>query len=52
MKIKRKVIKVLATTMNDAGWVTLMYFWWVSLNDVGIFLSLILIVVSDLILLD
>ena len=48
-KYKKKFLSMLTRTTNTAGWLSLMYFLWVNVNEVGIIMSLVMIFLSDII---
>lgn len=41
---KRKIRLLIARTLDTMGWLSLMYFWWVEGNIIGIVISLILMI--------
>jgi len=50
LKDRKKLSKVLIATLNDAGWFSMMYFWWILGNDIAVLISMFMVLISDILL--
>jgi hypothetical protein len=46
-KLKKRTLKLISSTLQNTGWLTLMYFLWISYNPIGVALSIICLFSSD-----
>lgn len=49
-KKRRKALILTTVTLNDLGWFSSMYFWWVEPNMIGLALAIVMIFASDMML--
>lgn len=46
-RLKKRTLKLISSTLQNTGWLTLMYFLWIAYNPIGIALSIICLFSSD-----